>query len=191
MFTENYWNIIFILKYKHTSISYSYKISMEVLIETEICALRYSSPVSGQGVFLWTLTQKSTFPNEFGGEMRATDKVIQKNQNTAKKSKIGYTVTKWRPKNQFPSRDIKFPTQNGKTTFPKEFFLEIRLIIVNSKYNYTAEIKFEKKLFGCAFKGKTNFEQRPKYAYLCLLAELAHGRWKFCCHQKKCKVKLD
>ena len=30
------------------------------------------------------LTQKSTFPNECGGEMRATDKVIQKNQNTAK-----------------------------------------------------------------------------------------------------------
>ena len=26
--------------------------------------------------------------------MRATDKVIQKNQNTAKKSKIGYKITK-------------------------------------------------------------------------------------------------
>ena len=76
--------------------------------------------------------------------MRATDKVIQKNQNTAKKSKIGYTFTKWRPKNQFPSRDIQFPTKNGKTTFPKEFFLEIRLIIEDCKYNYTAEIKFEK-----------------------------------------------
>ena len=50
---------------------------------------------------LWTLTQESTFPNEFGGEMRATDEVIQKNQNTAKKSKIGYTMTKWRPKSNF------------------------------------------------------------------------------------------
>ena len=89
----------------------------------------FCTPVSGQRGSLWTLTQKSTFPNEFGGEMRATDKVIQKNQNTAKKSKIGYTITKWRPKNQFQSRDIKFSTKNGKTTFPKEFFLEIWLII--------------------------------------------------------------
>ena len=76
--------------------------------------------------------------------MRVTDKVIQKNQNTAKKSKIGYTITKWRPKNQYPSRDIKFLTKNGETTFPKDFFLEIWLIIEDFKYNYTAEIKFEK-----------------------------------------------
>ena len=76
--------------------------------------------------------------------MRATDKVIQKNQNTAKKSKIGYTITKWRPKNQFLFRDIKFPPKNGKTTFPKKFFLEIWLIIEDCKYNHTAEIKFGK-----------------------------------------------
>ena len=76
--------------------------------------------------------------------MPATDKVIQKNQNIANKSKIGYTITKWWPKNQFPSRDIKFPTKNEKTTFSKEFFLEIWLIIEDCKYNYTAEIKFEK-----------------------------------------------
>ena len=82
------------------------------------------------------------FPNEFGGEMWATNKVIQKNRNTAKKSKIGYKITKWRPKTQFPSRNIKLPTKNGKTTFPKEFFLEIWLIIEDCKYNYTAEIKF-------------------------------------------------
>ena len=100
--------------------------------------------------------------------MRATDKVIQKNQNTAKKLKIGYAITKWQPKNQFPSRDIKFPTKNGKTTFPKEFFLEILLIFDDCKYNYTAKIKLKKKkLFGCAFMGKTNFEQRPKNANLC------------------------
>ena len=42
-------------------------------------------PLVVKGGSLWTLTQKSIFPNEFGGEMRATDKVIQKNQNTAKK----------------------------------------------------------------------------------------------------------
>ena len=76
--------------------------------------------------------------------MLATDKIIQKNQNTAKKSKIGYTITKWRPKNQFLSRDIKFSTKNRKTTFPKEFSLEIWLIIEDYKYNYTDEIKFGK-----------------------------------------------
>ena len=86
--------------------------------------------------------------------MRATDKVIQKNQNTAKKSKIGYTITKWRPKNQFPSRDIKFPTKNGKTIFPKEFFLDIWLIIEDCKYNYTAEIKFEKNYSVALLWGK-------------------------------------
>ena len=87
--------------------------------------------------------------------MRATDKVIQKNQNAAKKkSKIGYTITKWRPKNQFPSRDIKFPTKNGKITFPKEFFLEIWLIIEDCKYNYTAEIKFEKSYSVAILWGK-------------------------------------
>ena len=86
--------------------------------------------------------------------MRATDKVIQKNQNTAKKSKIGYSITKWRPKNQFPSRDIKFPTKNGKTTFPKEFFLGIWLIIEDCKCNYTAEIKFEKSYSVALLWGK-------------------------------------
>ena len=50
------------------------------------------------------------------------------------------------------------------TTFLKEFFLEIWLIIEDCKYNYTAEITFDKKLFGCAFMRKTNFEQRPKNA---------------------------
>ena len=86
--------------------------------------------------------------------MRVPDKAIQKNQNTAKKSKIGYTITKWRPKNQIPSRDIKFPTKNGKTTFPKEFFLEIWLIIEDCKYNYTAEIKFEKSYSVALLWGK-------------------------------------
>ena len=39
--------------------------------------------------------------------------------------------------------------------------------------------------------GKTNFEKRPKNANLCSLAEPAHARCKFFCHQKKRKVKLD
>ena len=37
------------------------------------------TPVSGQGEgSIGTLTQQSTFPNEFCDEMRITDKVIQK-----------------------------------------------------------------------------------------------------------------
>ena len=48
-----------------------------------------------------------------------------------------------------------------------KFFLEIWPIIEDCKYNYTAEIKFEKKLFSCAFMGKTNFEQCLKNANLC------------------------
>ena len=105
----------------------------------------FYTPVSSQGGSLWTLTKKSTFPNEFGGEMRATDKVVQKNQNTAKKKKkIENRIHNYKmaAKNQFLSQDKKFPTKNGKTTFPKEFFLRIWLIIEDCKYNYTAEIKF-------------------------------------------------
>ena len=94
--------------------------------------------------------------------MLVTDKVIQKNQNTAKKSKIEYTITKKRPKNQFPSRDIKFPTKNGNSTFPKEFFLEIWLIIEDCKYNYTAEKRFEKKVIRLRFYGENKFWTAPK-----------------------------
>ena len=47
----------------------------------------FCTPVSGQGGSPWTLTQKSTFPNEFGGEMRATDKVIQKTKIQQKNRK--------------------------------------------------------------------------------------------------------
>ena len=120
----------------------------------------FCTPVSGQGGSLWTLTQKSIFPNEFGGEMRATDKVIQKNQNRAKKSKIGYKITKWQLKNQFLSRDIKIPTKDGKTTFSKEFFLEIWLIIEDCKYNETAEIKLE-KVIRLRFYGENKFWAVP------------------------------
>ena len=94
--------------------------------------------------------------------MRATDKVIQKSQNKAKQSKIGYTITKWQPKNQFLSRDIKFPTKNGKTTFRKEFFLEIWLIIEDCKYNYTAEIKFGKSYSVALLWGKQIFNSALK-----------------------------
>ena len=101
--------------------------------------------------------------------MVATDKVIQKNQNTAKKkkkSKIGYTITKWRPKNQFLSRNIKFPTINGKTTFPKEFFIEMWLILEDCKYNYTAEIKFG-KIYSVALLWGKQILNSALYANLC------------------------
>ena len=70
------------------------------------------TPFSGQGGSLWTLTEKSTFPNEFGDEMRTTDKVFQKNKNTAKKSKIGYTITKWRPNNRNQFDMFSFVSQS-------------------------------------------------------------------------------
>ena len=102
------------------------------------------TPVSGQGGVPRDPNSEKYFPEWILRWMRATDKVIQKNQNTAKKSKIGHMVTKWRPKEQFQTRDIKFPTKNGKTTFPMEFFHKIWLIIGDCKYNYIAEIKIEK-----------------------------------------------
>ena len=77
--------------------------------------------------------------------MRTTDKVIQKNPNAAKKIENWIYNYKMVAKKQFPSRDIKFLTKNRKTTFPKVFFLEILLKIEDCKYNYTDEIKFEKK----------------------------------------------
>ena len=74
--------------------------------------------------------------------MRATDKVIQ---NTAKKWKIDYTITKWRQKKTISISWHKISDQKvGKTTFPKKIFLEIWLIMEDCKYNYNAEIKFEK-----------------------------------------------
>ena len=79
------------------------------------------TPVSGQGGSLGTLTQKSTFLNEFCAEMLATDKVIQKNQNIAKKSKIGHMVTKWRPKKILNSRHI-ISHQKWENHFPEGIF---------------------------------------------------------------------
>ena len=48
----------------------------------------------------------------------------------------------------------KISDQNGKTTFPKEFFLEIWLIIEDYKYNYTAEIQFGKSYSVALLWGK-------------------------------------
>ena len=79
----------------------------------------FCTPVSGQVGSLLTLTQKSTFPNEFGSEMRATDKVIQKNQNTAKKSKIGYKITKWRSKKTISISQHKMFDQKWENHFPE------------------------------------------------------------------------
>ena len=97
----------------------------------------FCTPVSGQGGSLWTLTQKSTFPNEFGGEMRATDEVIQKNQNSAKKNENQIYNYKMAAKKPISILRHKISDQK-MGTFPKEFFLEIWLIIGDCKYNYTA-----------------------------------------------------
>ena len=63
-------------------------------------------------------------------------------------------VAKKKNKKQFLSHDIKFLTKNGKTTFPKDFFLEIWLIIEDCKYNYTAELKFGKSYSVALLWGK-------------------------------------
>ena len=49
---------------------------------------------------------------------------------------------------------LKISDQNWKTTFPKEFFFEIWLIIEDCNYNYTAEIKFGKSYFVALLWGK-------------------------------------
>ena len=114
----------------------------------------FCTPVSGQGGSLWTLTQKSTFPNEFGGEMRATDKVIQKNQNTTKKIENRVYNYKMVAKKTISISRHKISDQNGKITFPKEFFLEIWLVTEDCKYNYTAEIKLGKSYSVALIWGK-------------------------------------
>ena len=79
-------------------------------------------PLVVGGGSLWTLTQKSTFPNEFGGEMQATDKVIQKNQNTAKKSKYNYKMAAKKP---ISISRHKISEQKWENHFPEGiFFLE-------------------------------------------------------------------
>ena len=89
-------------------------------------------------------------------------------------------------KNQFPSRDIKFPTKKGKATFPKEFFLEIWLIIEDCKYNYTAEIKFEKSSVAHLW-GKQILNSALKM----LISRTCAWLMQFFFHQKRLKVKLD
>ena len=61
---------------------------------------------------------------------------------------------------------VIFLLSSYSVTFPNDFGCQM-LIIEDYKYYYTAEIKFEKKLFGCTYMEKTNFEQRPKNANLC------------------------
>ena len=94
--------------------------------------------------------------------MQATDKVIQKNQNTAKNRKSDIQLQNGGQKNQFLSRDKKFSTKNGKTTFPKEFSLEIWLIIEDCKYNYAAEIKLGKSYSVALLWGKQNLKSALK-----------------------------
>ena len=77
------------------------------------------TPVSGQGGSLWTLTQKSTFPNEFGGEMQATDKVIQKNQNSAKNRIYNYKTAAKKP---ISISRHKISDQKWENHFPEGIF---------------------------------------------------------------------
>ena len=62
---------------------------------------------------LWTLTQKSTFPNEFGSEMRATDKIIK----TKKKKKKKIQQKKKKKKKKTRKSDIQLQNGGQKTHF--------------------------------------------------------------------------
>ena len=84
----------------------------------------FCTPVSGQrgGGALWTLTQKSTFPNVFGDEMRATDKVIQKNQNTAKKIENHIYNYKLAAKKPISTSRHKISDQKRENHLPEGIF---------------------------------------------------------------------
>ena len=79
-------------------------------------------PLVVKGGSLWTLTQKSTFPNELGGEMRATDKVIQKNQNTAKKIENQIYNYKMAAKKPILISRHKISDQKWENHFPEGIF---------------------------------------------------------------------
>ena len=93
--------------------------------------------------------------------MRATDKVIPKNQNTAKNRKSDIQLQNGGQKTISTSRH-KMSDQKWETTFPKHFFLEIWLIIEDCKYNYTAEIKLEKSYSVALLWGKQIFNSALK-----------------------------
>ena len=96
------------------------------LIKSKVLTLKWSRPSAlplvVKGGSLWTLTQESTSPNEFGGEMRATDKVIQKNQNTAKKSNIGYGIKKMAAKKSISISRHKISNQKWENHFSEVIF---------------------------------------------------------------------
>ena len=79
----------------------------------------------------------------------------------------------------------------GKTTFPKEFSLEIGLIIEDCKYNYTAEIRFVKSYSVALLWGKQILNSALKMLIYANKQYLRKVDANFFCHQKKRKVKLD
>ena len=83
------------------------------------------TPVSGHGGSLGTLTQKSTFPNEFCAEMHYTDKIVQKNQKYSKKVEhriYGYKMGVKTLISNSQSRGPKIFHKKWEPVFPKEFF---------------------------------------------------------------------
>ena len=80
------------------------------------------APVSGQGESIGTLTQKSTFPNEFRAEMRTTNKVIQKNQNKAKNRKSDKRLQNGGQQPKFKLATLNFPPKMVKKTLSRRNF---------------------------------------------------------------------
>ena len=67
---------------------------------------------------------------------------------------IGCSVSKWRPKIQIAPNSI-FGRKNSHEKIKNCFSKEIWLTEAEHKYNYIAEITFEKKLFRYDFRDKT------------------------------------
>ena len=84
----------------------------------------FCTPVSGQGGSLWTLTQECQFPNEFSGEIRATDEVIQQNQNTAKNRKSDIQLQNGGQKTNVYFATLNFRQKMGKPLSRRNFSLK-------------------------------------------------------------------
>ena len=87
-----------------------------------------------------------------------------------------FTVSKWRPNYRFSFCVISILAKIWKTTFTKEFFNEIWLIIGDYEYIYNTNIKME-KFYSCETLGAKQFFANPP-ANLCKLARKRLGRFE-------------
>ena len=142
---------------------------------------RYFPPVGAQGGggFLGTPLKKTSFRYEFYVESLVNDKACNKDQNTEKNLKIGWTVSKWRPKNRFLCRVKNFPAKISKTVFPKEFSHENLLKVAHCKYNYIAKIKLEKSYSVSILWAKQIWTAPSKNHFMLISTKTTGSIWIF------------